>query len=237
MIERVPTHIEGFDELIQGGLPKGSAVLVSGGPGSGKTIFCMQYIYEGAKHGEAGLYVTIETNLKNILWDMQSFKWDINSMQEKNLMKVYRLHLTAVDSDEAIQEQIENELETIKTIVKEIGAKKLVIDSVSAFAFWIRNQAFLRHMLFEFVDALKELGCTTILISETRGEKMDFSTFGVEEFITDSVVMLYFIPPHRALFIRKMRGTKHSQTPHPFEISDSGIKVRPRDEMLWEAIK
>ena len=83
-MERVPTGIKGFDELIQGGIPKGATVLVSGGAGSGKTILATTFIYEGArKFGEPGLLVTVEDNLKNIVWNMENFGWDIKIWSEE----------------------------------------------------------------------------------------------------------------------------------------------------------
>lgn len=235
-MDRTPSGIPGMDELIEGGFPAGSSILVTGGAGTGKTIFSLQYIYEGAKNGEPGLYVTLESNLKNVIWNMQSFNWDIKTLQDKNLMKIYRLHLTATKPEE-IEQQIHTELKTIAKIVKEIGAKRLVIDSTTAFALWIKEGGFLRHVLFEFVDSLKELGCTSLLVAETKGGKTDFSAFGVEEFVVDGVIALYFIPPNRSIFVRKMRGTKHSKTVHPFEINEKGFVVRARDEILWEALK
>jgi KaiC/GvpD/RAD55 family RecA-like ATPase len=75
------------------------------------------------------------------------------------------------------------------------------------------------------------------LTTETRGGKKDFSAFGVEEFIVDGVIMLYFTPPHRSIFVKKMRGTDHSKSIHPFEIKDRGIVVKPKDNVLWESIE
>lgn len=237
LVERIKSGVPGFDELVEGGIPKGSSVLITGGSGTGKTIFAMEYIYEGARMGEPGLFVTLESNLKNVVWNMQSFQWDIKALQDKNLMKIYRLHLMPSKTTEGFEEQIHSELTTIGRIVKEVGIQRLAIDSTTAFALWIKDMGLLRHVLFEFVDSLKELNCTTLLVSETKGGKTDFSAFGIEEFVVDGVVALYFIPPNRSVFIRKMRGTKHSQTVHPFNITEKGLEIRPKDEILWEALR
>ncbi len=238
-MQRVPTGIPGLDELIEGGFPEGSSVLVGGGPGAGKTIFAMQYIYEGARsHNEPGLYVTLETGLKDITWNMQSFQWDIKTLQDKNMMKIYRLNFGNTQSQDEVKEQIEKELSIITKMVDSIDAKRLVIDSVTAFGVWIPEAGFLRHMLFEFVNRLKETGCTTILTSEIAGEDRNkFSAFGVEEFIVDGVVALYFTPPNRSIFVRKMRGTNHSKSIHAFDIEEGGVIVRPKDEILWGALR
>ncbi len=237
-MDRIKTGIPGLDELVQGGIPEGSSVLLSGGSGTGKTIFAMQYIYQGAKEFEdPGLFVTLEGNLKNITWNMQNFNWDIKSLQDKNLIKIYRLNLDSMRHQRSVDEQIDKELEIISQMVQEIGAKRLVVDTTSAFGVWVREEGALRGILYRFTNALKDLDCTTVLTSETMGGKMQFSAFGVEEFVADGVIALYFTPPHRSVFVRKMRGTNHSKTVHPFDISDAGIKISSKDEIMWEAIK
>jgi KaiC/GvpD/RAD55 family RecA-like ATPase len=234
-MDRVKTGVKGLDELLQGGLPLGSTTLLSGGAGTCKTILGTSYIYYGAKeHNEAGLFVTLEGNVKNISWNIESFGWDIKSLQDSNKMKIYKLHL---NPKENVEMQIDAELKTIAEIVKEMGAKRLVIDSTTAFGVWIRDSSQIRNMLYQFADGLKNLNCTTLLIAETKGGKKDFSAFGVEEFVSDGVIALYFIPPHRSIFIRKMRGTDHSKSLHPFEITKKGIEINPKDEIMWDAIK
>ncbi|MCR4335445.1 MAG: ATPase [archaeon] len=234
-MERTQTGVKGFDELIAGGFPKGSTVLVSGGAGTGKTIFGLSYLYSGAKDfNEAGLYITLEGNLQNLIWNMESFGWDIKPLQDTNKFKIYKLNLHTTEN---VERQIEEELKVIAKLVKDMRCKRLVVDSTTALGVWIPEQGKMRHLLYSFADSLKELGCTTILIAETRGGKLDFSAFGVEEFLVDGVVSLYFVPPNRSIFIRKMRGTNHSKTPHAFNISEIGIEVKPRDEIMWEAIK
>jgi len=234
-MERVKTGIEGLDQLIQGGLPKGSTVLIAGGTGTCKTIFSMQYIYNGALlYSEPGLFVTVESNAKNIAWNMESFGWDIRKMQEDKKINIYRLHLAPKRS---FSDLIKDELNTITGIVKELGIKRLVVDSTTAFAALIDEPAEIRSMLFKFADGLKEVNCTTLFTAETKSEKTAFSAYGVEEFMADGVIVLYFTPPNRSIFIRKMRGTNHSKSVHPFEITQNGIAVKPKEQVLWEAIK
>ena len=234
-MNRIETGVKGFDELISGGFPESSTVLLSGGPGTGKTIFGLTYLYNGAKHSdEPGLFITLEGNLKNIVWNMETFGWDIKPLQETGKFKIYKLNLHA---QENVERQIEEELKVIAKLVKDMGCKRLVVDSTTALGVWIPDQGKMRHLLYSFADSLKDLGCTTILIAETSGGKTDFSAFGVEEFIVDGVVMLYFVPPNRSIFVRKMRGTNHSKTVHPFNISEIGLEIKSRDEIMWEAIK
>lgn len=240
-MQRVRTGIPGLDQLIEGGIPVGSSVLVAGGAGTGKTILATQYIYEGArKFNEPGLLVTLEGNVKNISWNMENFNWDIKSLQDKELMKIYRLNLDSLRYAKSVDEQVEfinKELETISEMVKEMNATRLVVDSTTALAVWIKEQNAMRGILYRFTNALKDFNCTTLMTSETGGGKTEFSAYGVEEFVADSVIALYFTSPNRSVFVRKMRGTNHSKKVHPFDITGNAIEIRAKDELLWGSIK
>lgn len=236
-MERTKSGIPGLDEILEDGFPKSSSVLISGGSGTGKTIMCMQYIYNGAKdYNEPGVYVTLESHLKNITWDMENFGWDIKKFQDENLIKIYRLNVRNITTDPSVKSRMRMELEHISKIVGELGAKRLVVDSTTALGFWLRSGA-LRLMLYEFTDALMDLECTTLLTTEIRGGRNQFSAFGVEEFISDGIIALYFTPPNRSIFVRKMRGTNHSKSIHPFIIDGKGVSVNSKEQIMWEALK
>ena len=237
-MDRVRTGVKGVDELLEGGIPEGSAVLLTGGSGTGKTIFALQYLYEGAKtYEEPGVFITLEGNVKNITWNMENFNWDIKKLQDKSMLKIYRLNLEPSRFDDSFDELIEKELDIIAGMVKDIGAVRLAVDSTTAFGVWIKDKGQMRYLLYKFTNALKDLNCTNLLISETSGKKDRLSAFEVEEFVSDGVIALYLTPPHRSIFIRKMRGTNHSKYIHPFDISGQAITVRPKETLLWEAIR
>jgi len=231
---RLKSGIPGLDELIEGGFPEGSSILLSGGTGTGKSIFCMQYLYYGAKeHKEPGVYVTLEEGPHNLWWNSQRFKWDLIPLVEKEgLLKILKF--------EPGEHMDANPVEQIRKIVdrvREAKAKRVVIDSISAFSFWFSDLTKIRYIIYTLIEELRNVGCTSILTGETKGHKDDYSAFGVEEFLVDGLVLLYFFPPNRSLFVRKMRGTKHDQNVHPMLIDDSGMSINPREEVLWEAIK
>lgn len=236
-MEKTRTGIPGLDEITGGGIPKGSNVLVAGGAGTGKTILTTQYLYNGAtKFGEAGLFVTLEGNVRDIAWNMESFNWDIKTLQDQNMFTIYRLNLNFLRDETNIRDKIEEQLDNIEKEVKEIDAKRLVIDSTTVLGAYL-NSSVLRTTLFQFADRLKTMGCTSLLTSETAPTKTTFSAYGVEEFVADGILALYFTPPNRSVFVRKMRGTDHDKNPHPLDISSSGININSRDNILWEAIK
>lgn len=232
---RVSTGIPGLDDLTQGGFLEGSSVLLSGGAGTGKTIFSTQYIYNGAaEYNEPGIYITMEEGATNLWWNMKSFKWNLTKYEQDNLIKVYQVGM--IEPSEFAR-KFNEEIERIKTMVDKMNAKRLVLDSTTAFAMWMGSESQIRYSLFKLVEELKEMKCTTLLTAETLGGRDQSSRFGVEEFITDAVISLFFKPPNRALLVRKMRGTHHDTKPHPYTISEAGIKVDSREEILWESLK
>lgn len=237
ILERTKVGIPGLDELTGGGIPKGSNVLLSGGPGTGKTIFATQYLYSGAmQFGEPGVFVTLEGNVRDIAWNMESFQWDIKSLQDQGMFTIYKLNMEFIKDKDMLETKLEEQLNEIAKEVQEINAKRLVVDSTTVFGAYL-EPSLLRTTLFKLCDKLKTFGCTTILTSETQSNKNVFSAFGVEEFVVDGVITLYFSPPNRSLFVRKMRGTNHDKNPHPFDITSKGVVVNSRDNIIWDALK
>jgi KaiC/GvpD/RAD55 family RecA-like ATPase len=213
--ERVTTGIHGLDNLIQGGLVKGSSVLVSGHAGCGKTIFCLQYLWDGLENGEPGAYMTLEETADEIKKDALMFGWDFEKYEKSGKFKIIEKNLFENPDLEFF------ELDKIK-------AKRLVIDSISLISLMSSDPAALRNRLSNMIADLKKKGVTVLMISE-GGEVSDYSRSGVEEYLADAVIHLDFTPigaqAGRSLFVRKMRRTKHSENIHPIEISKTGIKV------------
>ncbi len=231
-MNRIKSGIPGLDDLIEGGFPEGSSILLSGGPGSGKSIFCLQYLYNGAKlYGEPGIYVTLEEGPHNLWWNMQRFKWDLLPLEKQNMLKIYKF-----EPNLDMKDDIEGQTKRILDKAKELNPKRLVIDSITAFSFWIDEVPKIRYALYVLMEELRKLNVTTILTAETSGKKDRMSRFGVEEFLTDGVIQLYFFPPHRSLFVRKMRGTNNDKSVRPFNIDENGVAVDPRSEVLWESL-
>ena len=233
MLNRVKSGVPGLDELIEGGFPEASSILVSGPAGTGKSILCMEYLYNGAKeYGEPGVYITMEEGPHNIWWNTQRFKWDLVSLEREGKLKIYKFEPTQeiLDSPEA---QVERIIEKARST----NAKRLVVDSVTAFAFWLKDIRQIRFAIYTLIEELRKLDCTTLLTCETPAGKHAVSRFGVEEFLTDGVLQMFFSPPNRAMFVRKMRGTNHSKKIHPLTINDNGLSVESKEEILWEGLK
>ena len=150
-MKRVKTGVPGLDELIEGGFPEGSSILVSGGPGTGKSIFCMEYLYNGAKdYGDAGLYATLEEGPHNLWWNMQRFNWDLLSLEKENKLKIIKF-----DPDLSNRENLEEQVLQIVDKAKEMGARRLVIDSITAFSFWVKDVSTVRFAMYSLIERRK----------------------------------------------------------------------------------
>jgi circadian clock protein KaiC len=225
MEKRVKTGVIGFDNLIEGGLVEGSVNLLSGGAGTGKTIFGCQFILQGLREGEPGVYVTLEEDKEDILNDIAIFGWDKELREyEKKGMFLMASEFPSKISD--LQTKVTESIERV-------NAKRFVLDSLSiAEMGWAEEKDVtkLRREIFDMMRALKRTKTTSLLIVELRGTKA-LSTLGFEEFLADGVILLHYLEysalgTARSLMIRKMRRTDHATEIFPFEITKKGIVVK-----------
>lgn len=222
---RVKTGISGLDDLMEGGLPRGSLTLLTGTCGTGKTVFSSQFIFSGAvEFNEPGVYVSFEEPSENIKENMKIFGWDFDKLERDRKVVFVRYD----------PYHIEDINELIEATIRKIRAQRVVIDSVSALGLYIRDPPELRRMIYNIGLLLRKLNCTSLLTSEILPAQVGLSRFGVEEFIADNVIVLYYLRTDslysRAMTIWKMRGTSHSQKLHPYRISETGVTVYSKEE-------
>ncbi len=219
MLKRVTTGVPGLDAITKGGIPEKDLVLLSGPSGTGKTILGLQFLYASK---DKGIFVSFEEHLSQIKSTAQGFGWDFAKAESEN-----RIRLLKYDPF-----KLEDIFEIIESNIKEIDARRVVIDSVSALGIYVKDTADLRRMIVQISDMLRKNDCTSLLISEVVNEKR-LSRFGVEEFVTDGVVMLRNIFTNgeyrRGINVWKLRGSDHSRKIHPYKITGSGIVVYPND--------
>jgi len=218
--DRVVTGIEGLDSLIEGGLPRHSVIIVAGGPGAGKTIFSAQYIHHGALNGEKGVYVSFGESANAFKDYMQRFGLDFQKLEKDG--KVAILDLTVPKLG------LETNLDLIEQRVRDLNAKRLVIDSFSAIALALGERVDVRTTLHMLTKLLREVKCTTVMVVDISIGSQTIGT-GLEEFLADGIVLLDTSLEggqlQRSLLVRKMRGTNHSIRTNPYIISERGIAV------------
>ncbi|MBN1389952.1 MAG: hypothetical protein JXA22_04850 [Candidatus Thermoplasmatota archaeon] len=239
MKNRKATHIPGLDELMNGGFPGGTINLITGPPGSAKSLFGIEYIYNGARFDdEPGIYLSLEESRDSILRAASNYGLDLTSFEKEG--RVYLIDLGKMRAECTASEELEWGLasfETLQDFLKNqlsfSGAKRLVLDSITAVGVYYKSSELFRRELFKFSRFLRDSNITSVLISETSGT--GDSRYGIEEFISDSLIKLDYESTageyHRTLTVRKMRFTKHDPLKHPFLIMDNGIEVSP-DEVI-----
>ncbi len=223
-IKRVKTGIKGLDELLFGGIPEGSLTLLTGTCGTGKTLMSVQFIYHGAMNGENAVYVSFEETPENIKANAMLCGWDFAELERKG--KVVFVKYDPYHAEDII--------EMLENAIRKVKAKRVVIDSISALGLYVRDVPEIRKIIFGLGAMLHRLGCTTLMISEVLSEQKNLSRFGVEEFVSDGVIVLYYTRADsqfsRRITVWKMRGSDHSQKLHPYKITHAGIVVYPKED-------
>lgn len=249
---RIPTGIKGLDDLVEGGFPKGSRILVCGGPGVGKTIFCLQFLYHGCvKYHEPGVYVTLDESPLSVAKHMLRFGWDLWSLAKKEKLsiidacpvsheptygptptsggwglKMQSYELKAVSLARLIREHVKN-----------IEAKRVAIDSANPLLLQYHDDYERRLEFTRLMRGAADNDCTILLSSEIPMDSLN-REFYAESFTADGVIFLQLMRSSenmgRAVRILKMRGTEHDNEFHLFKITEKGIVVFPGEQICVE---
>ena len=222
--ERISSGITGVDGLIEGGFIKGEVILLAGGTGSGKTIFSSQFIHNGAvEHNENGVFATLEEDRKSFVRNLSKFGLDFDKLEAEGKVVI-------IDPSKIGGVGLDVNLQYITSKMDEIGAKRLVIDSLPALLSACEETLEYRSAMRLIYEMLKGHGFTTILtVSVPTGSRS--LGMGVEEFIADSVIQLENIivdyEMKTRFIVRKMRGTDHSKKYHTVMFAEEGLEVVP----------
>jgi circadian clock protein KaiC len=223
MIQRVPTGIPKFDDLIEGGFPNNSMILLVGYPGAGKTTFSAQFLYNGAMKNRArGVYVCFAETKDTFLRNMLRFGWDFERLEQEGRISILDLSVTR---EAGLQKNLDLIMETMATL----NASRLVIDSFSAIGMGFKDSIDVRvmvHLLYKF---LKKANCVSVLIIDQPWGTLSIGE-GISEFLADGIIYLetYFNEKEllcRRLKILKMRGTNHTKQPYSYDIDSSGFAL------------
>jgi circadian clock protein KaiC len=230
LMERIESGIPGLDNLLDGGIPKGNVVIVAGRAGTGKSVFGAQFLFHGSSvKGEKTLYLAFTEDKAKFLRYMKSFGLDLDEMEAKGVMKILNLPIAQVGQQSKI-------LDEISKVFEEFQPTRAVLDPFSALMIPITGskselQCYANSLIGKIAS---NVNCTTLLISEVPASAEQIGS-GVEEYVADGIIVLYYLMRGRAKIkaveIRKMRGTKHSNQATLLEIGDNGVVIDPDIEL------
>ncbi|MCJ7479135.1 MAG: AAA family ATPase [Candidatus Nanohaloarchaeota archaeon QJJ-7] len=221
-VSRVSTGVSGLDDLIEGGMPKESVILTSGGAGCGKTILSSQYLWEGLQNGEKCLFISVEEPVDDIRSDMAEFGWDFEKYEESGDLNLKYIQPSAGER---------GFLKKINRLAADQDVDRIVLDSVSIMlGSYGGTEAEKRDIMYDLLRTLKNTGATTLLTSEiTEQDSGSLSRYDVAEFVADGVIVLYYESVGEGTFrnieVRKMRRTDHTPGTYPMKITENGITV------------
>ncbi len=233
-VERVSTGVEGLDQLVDGGLPKMDQIIIAGGPGSGKTLLSMEILYQAAKRGIPSSFIALDLEpkvvLKNFKNAFPAFS-DIDDLIAKNLLIV-----DGEDAATRIQASSDSEsysfgniVSDIESIVQSNNSKLVAIDSISLLKLLISDKLLYRKSMIALTTNMRRLGVTSVLTAEMVSSERKDLKFSQEFFIFDGIIAMYQMEQEdrRSLGVEvvKLRGSNHSWSLVPYEITPEGFKV------------
>jgi circadian clock protein KaiC len=236
-VDKLPTAIPGFDHVAHGGLPLQRTTLVAGTAGSGKTVFATQFLAEGVRRGEHGVFVTFEETPADICRNVTGFGWDVREWETEG--KWAFVDASPNLEDEAVvtgDYDLGALMARVEHAVQKVGARRVAIDSLGAILDRFSHAVQMRTELLRIASALRKMGVTTVMTAERTLEYGEISRFGFEEFVADNVIILRNVledeKRRRTLEILKFRGTSHHKGEAPFTvIPGAGVMVIPLSAM------
>ncbi|MAG18439.1 MAG: hypothetical protein CL944_03130 [Candidatus Diapherotrites archaeon] len=227
-VKRVRSGVSGLDEMMNGGIPKGNLVVLSGDPGSGKTVLCWQFIYEGiTKFNENAVYVSLEETEQTIYEGAREFGWDLKKLVDAGKLLIITIELYDFERLKA----------AVEDNVKAISAKRVVIDPGVIFRLFFDRELDARKRIVSLGKMLKAIETTTIITNEISLDKMS-SLYGLEEYVADGVILIYHTKMKnrfvRSIAVLKMRNTEITEKLKPVKITSEGIKVLAKSELFDE---
>jgi KaiC/GvpD/RAD55 family RecA-like ATPase len=235
----VPTGVSGVDKILADkGIPRGHTILISGGPGSGKTTFAIQFLYAGAtQYDESGVYVTLDEEPSDIRKDMLKYGWDLKKLEDEKKLAFINVSPVRMAPSETGLIQIGMKefrliklLEAIKQGVKDVNAKRVVVDPITIFTLQYPEEVERIHAMRDLLRDLRQTGCTNLMIAELKGTGWE-REHQFEEYLTQGVILLRtFLKDGklvRVFQVEKMRGLAIDNQPRPYEILAKGVEVYP----------
>lgn len=251
MSRKINTGIGGLDELIGGGFPEGRVILIIGGPGTGKTIMCSQFLYKGVKESqENGIFVSLDESKEHFYSEMQQFGWDFRKAEDAG--KFAFINATLVSRVAMLKEELYKEeshslrgkqlsidklIEEMQTEIQRVKAKRVGVDTLAALMYRFPDPIERRTAIVDLIESLEDLGVTSIVTTELGHLGLERKAIE-EEFLVHGVIMMQTLfsggTTTRAIQVEKMRAAKVNPSLVPYSIDQSGIEVYPNMPLFGE---
>jgi KaiC/GvpD/RAD55 family RecA-like ATPase len=248
---KISSGISGLDELVGGGFPEGRVVLVVGGPGSGKTIMCSQFLYKGIRENkENGVFVSLDESKKHFYTEMKSFGWDFEEAESERkfaYVDATRMSRVAMLKEALYKEEssslrgkalsIDKLTQDIQAKMVQVDAKRIVVDTLAALIYRFPDPVERRTTIVDLIESLADLGATSLVTTELGHLGLERSALE-EEFLVHGVIMLQTLfsggTTTRAMQVEKMREAKVNPSLVPYTIDRNGIEVFPNMPLFGE---
>jgi KaiC/GvpD/RAD55 family RecA-like ATPase len=250
--KKISTGTSGLDDLIGGGFPEGRVVLVIGGPGSGKTILCSQFLYKGiSDNNENGVFVSLDESKDHFYSEMEKFGWDFRTAEQEKkfaFVAATRMSRVALLKEKLYKEETSNLrgkqlsidalIEDLQAKVRETKAKRVVVDTLAALFYRFPDPVERRTAVVDLIESLADLG-TTSLVTTELGHLGGLERSAVEEeFLVHGVIMMQTLfsggTTTRAIQVEKMREAKVNPNLVPYTIDQNGIEIYPNMPLFGE---
>ncbi len=236
-LPKAPSGIRGLDEITDGGVPRGRPTLVCGGAGCGKTLFAMEFLLRGAiEYGEPGVFMAFEETAEELAANVTSLGFDLRALERQKKVLVDYVRVERSEIEETGEYELEGLFVRLAHAIDQVGAKRVVLDTVESLFAGLPNPLVLRSELRRLFRWLKDRGLTVVITGE-QGEGM-LTRQGLEEYVSDCVIFLDHRVTEevstRRLRIVKYRGTTHGTNEYPFLIDEGGISVLPITSITLE---
>jgi len=237
MLERVPTGISGLDKMLEGGIPRGRTVIIVGGPGSGKTILCTQFLVNGIRHyDENGLYVSLEESKTHLYQAMKRFKWDLTQLEKDGKFSfVDASPIRRVPGNVKIGKYVVGKrdfsmlglINAVEQMAESTSAKRIVVEPLATMSFQYPEIYDRRNAYLDLIESLTATGATCLTTMEMPS--LDLRSVVEEEYLAHGVIVLQSVQVGKAMArviqVRKMRATAADVQPRPYKIDDTGMTI------------
>lgn len=247
----IPTGVQGLDELVSGGFPKGRVILVVGGPGTGKTILASQFLYKGiTDYNENAVLVSLDEGKEHFFAEMAKFGWDFKKAEVEGkfgFLDATRLSRVAILKEKMLKEetsslrgkqlQVDKLVEELQEKIKQVSAKRVVIDTLASLFYRFLDSTERRTASVDLIESLTDLGATVLITTELAELGLQRKILD-EEFLVHGVIMMQTLfsagTTTRGLQVEKMRGVNVNTNLVPYTIDKSGVEIYPNMSLFSE---